>query len=81
MRGAGAGLDAAERGELAFGARLMTFVIGIRFLADHLRGDDYFRIHRPGHNLDRARVQLALVVDFERKAEQLEALTSLLSPH
>jgi Ser/Thr protein kinase RdoA (MazF antagonist) len=79
VRGAGAGLDAAERRELAFGARLMTFVIGIRFLADHLRGDDYFRIHRPGHNLDRARVQLALVADFERKAEQLEALTSSLS--
>src|SRR5262245_608645 len=76
VRGAGAGLGAAERSELVFGARLMTFVIGIRFLADHLRGDDYFRIHREGHNLDRARVQLALVADFERQAGRLEELTS-----
>jgi len=33
----------------------------IRFLTDHLSGDVYFRIHREGHNLDRARAQLRLV--------------------
>jgi hypothetical protein len=32
----------------------------VRFLADHLAGDVYFRIHRPAHNLDRARAQLRL---------------------
>jgi hypothetical protein len=39
---------------------LIALETGIRFLADHLSGDAYFRIHRPGHNLDRARVQLRL---------------------
>ncbi len=32
----------------------------VRFLTDHLAGDVYFRIHREGHNLDRARAQLRL---------------------
>jgi hypothetical protein len=39
---------------------LIALETGIRFLTDHLAGDVYFRIHRPGHNLDRARVQLRL---------------------
>ena len=40
-----------------------------RFLADHFEGDVYFRIHRPGHNLDRCRAQLRLA---ERMLEALE---------
>jgi hypothetical protein len=39
---------------------LIALETGMRFLTDHLSGDAYFRIHRPGHNLDRARVQLRL---------------------
>ena len=76
VRGAGASLGAAERAALPFGALLMTYVIGIRFLADHLRGDGYFRVQRPGHNLDRARAQLALVADYERRQGELAALVA-----
>ena len=50
---------------LPMGAKLMTLECGMRFLADHLNGDKYFRIHRPGHNLDRARTQFALVRHME----------------
>ncbi len=74
VRGAGPCLGDAERAELPFGARLVCTTLGFRFLADHLRGDDYFRIHRPGHNLDRARAQLALAADFARRHEELAAL-------
>ena len=49
----------------------MTFECGIRFLTDHLEGDHYFRIHREGHNLDRARTQLVLVKDMEEKLPQM----------
>ncbi len=52
----------------------MTFMIGLRFLTDHLRGDQYFEIHRPGHNLDRARAQFALVGSMERQAAAIEAV-------
>ena len=39
---------------------------GMRFLADHLNGDGYFRIERPGQNLDRARMQFRLAVELLR---------------
>jgi hypothetical protein len=32
----------------------------VRFLADHLSGDIYFRVHREAQNLDRHRAQLRL---------------------
>lgn len=72
LRGAGGSLAPAERAELVFAARLLPLVIGMRFLADHMGGDRYFRCDRPGHNLDRARAQLALAADFERRAGELE---------
>lgn len=59
-----------EREHMAFSARLVTMTIGMRFLADHLAGDHYFKISRPGQNLDRARVQFALVGDMERRLGQ-----------
>ena len=54
-------LTPVERSYLAFAGKLITFTIGIRFLADYLAGDVYFRVHRPNHNLDRARTQFKLV--------------------
>jgi len=71
LRGAGDVLVPAEREELVFAAELMTLVIGMRFLADHLAGDVYFRIRRPGQNLDLARTQLALLADFARQRDRL----------
>ncbi len=56
-----------ERELLPFSALLMTLECGMRFLADHLNGDTYFRIHRENHNLDRCRTQLRLVADMEKK--------------
>jgi hypothetical protein len=44
----------------------LTFLIGLRFLTDHLNGDIYYRIHHPGHNLERAKVQFKLVEEMER---------------
>ena len=52
---------------LPVGAKLMTLECGIRFLADYLNGDTYFKIHRKQQNLDRCRSQFALVADMEKK--------------
>lgn len=57
---------------LVFSGRLITLTIGLRFLTDYLEGDVYFRIHRPGHNLDRARAQFALVKSMEEQEEKME---------
>jgi hypothetical protein len=80
VRGCGPILGAAERAALPFGAQLMCLVLGMRFLADHLRGDTYFRVHRANHNLDRARTQLALVADYERKLGEFESIVSAIRP-
>lgn len=67
-------LTPAEIRLLPFSAKLMTLECGMRFLADHIAGDVYFKIHRPGHNLDRCRTQLKLVADMEEKMEKMAAL-------
>ena len=67
----GDSLTSMERETLPMGAKLMTLECGIRFLADYLSGDVYFRIHRPEHNLDRCRTQFKLVEDMEKKWQQM----------
>ncbi|OGD21931.1 MAG: hypothetical protein A2W03_11160 [Candidatus Aminicenantes bacterium RBG_16_63_16] len=65
-------LTAEEIGLLVFSGRLITFTIGLRFLTDHLEGDVYFRIHREGQNLDRARAQFALVKSMEEQEKAMD---------
>ena len=67
---AGEFLTDTEVALMPFAARLVTFTIGLRFLADYLAGDHYFKIDRTNHNLDRARVQFGMVEDMERHADQ-----------
>ena len=59
---------------LPMGAIILTYETGIRFLADYLDGDSYFRIEYPEHNLDRARNQFKLVWDMESKLDQMCAI-------
>ena len=59
---------------LAFSARFMTFIIGLRFLTDFVDGDPYFRTLYPEHNLDRARVQFTLLEDMERNASVMQSI-------
>jgi Ser/Thr protein kinase RdoA (MazF antagonist) len=59
---------------LAFSARLMTLECGMRFLADHLNGDVYFKVHRENHNLDRCRTQFKLVREMEQQFDQMLAI-------
>ncbi len=56
---------------LPLSALILTYECGIRFLADYLNGDTYFKIHREGHNLDRCRTQFKLVHDIESKLDVL----------
>ncbi|HIU32597.1 MAG TPA: aminoglycoside phosphotransferase family protein [Candidatus Caccousia avistercoris] len=75
LEGCGGSLTQAEIDAMPMGAKLMTLECGIRFLGDYLDGDHYFKIHREGHNLDRARTQFKLVADMEAKWEQLTEIT------
>ncbi len=59
---------------LPLSALLMTYECGIRFLADHINGDTYFKVHRENHNLDRARTQFKLVKDMESKFDEMKKI-------
>lgn len=74
LESAGAFLKPVEIEHLAFSGQLITFTIGIRFLTDYLLGDTYFKIHRPGQNLDRARVQFKMVAELERAHDRLQRI-------
>lgn len=74
LEGCGDALSGNEIRLLPMGAKLMTYECGIRFLADFLEGDIYFKIHRENHNLDRARTQFKLVADMEKKWTQMAAI-------
>ena len=69
-------LWAKEIEYLPFSAKLMTLECGMRFLADYLNGDTYFKTAYPEHNLVRCRTQLALVADMERKMEEMKKITA-----
>ena len=70
----GSALNETELDTLADGARLITLEIGARFLTDYLEGDTYFHTSRPEHNLDRARTQMALVIENERNEERIRRM-------
>ena len=69
-------MTSAEIELLAFSAKLLTFECGVRFLTDYIDGDTYFKIHRPEHNLDRARNQFKLVADIEAKEAELKRIAT-----
>ena len=57
---------------LPFSGRLIPFETGLRFLADHLQGDVYFKTHREGQNIDRCRKQFKMVESMERQKDAME---------
>jgi Ser/Thr protein kinase RdoA (MazF antagonist) len=52
---------------LAFGAKLLTYMQTVRFFADYLDGDLYYKIHSPEHNRIRTMAQFKLLQDMENK--------------
>jgi aminoglycoside phosphotransferase (APT) family kinase protein len=74
LSAAGVFLRPAEIDWLAFSGQLLAFEQAIRFLGDHLDGDRYYRIHHPGHNLQRARAQFALMSSIERQREAYDRI-------
>ncbi len=59
---------------LPYSSLIITVEDGIRFLMDHIDGDTYYTICYPGQNLDRARTQLKLVEDMEKKLPEIKKI-------
>jgi Ser/Thr protein kinase RdoA (MazF antagonist) len=62
---AGEFLTPTEVELLPLGARLLTYMQTVRFLADYLNGDTYYKIKYPEHNRDRTLAQLAHLKSLE----------------
>ncbi len=65
-----------EKELLPFSVKLMTLECGMRFLADYIDGDVYFKTAYPEHNLVRARTQIKLVSDIEKKLEEMKKIVN-----
>lgn len=74
LSSAGEFLNDDEKANLILSGKMITLMIGTRFLTDYLSGDVYFKIHRPEHNLDRCRTQVKIVDTIAENEEQLNKL-------
>lgn len=74
LDGAGDFLTSEERETLVAGAKVIVFEQGIRFLADFLNGDKYYKVSRPAQNLDRCRTQFRLLESIEQQESAMVRL-------
>lgn len=65
-----------EKQTINLGVFAMTVELAVRFLTDYINGDVYFKTKYPGHNLDRARNQIALAKDVLKKYDQMQVILS-----
>lgn len=70
-----ASLTIDEVKHLPYGAWLLTYECGVRFLTDYLENDVYFRTSYSDHNLVRARNQFKMAQDIEDKLSQMNEIT------
>ena len=69
-------LTELEKENLNLGVFTMTVELAVRFLTDYIQGDTYFKTRYPGHNLDRARNQIALAKDILNKKQEMDNILS-----
>lgn len=67
-------LTQAELETMALGALTIAIELGMRFLDDYITGDKYFTTRYEGHNLVRARCQLTLAADMEKKLGEMNRI-------
>ncbi|MDD5916584.1 MAG: aminoglycoside phosphotransferase family protein [Clostridiales bacterium] len=65
------GVGETELISLPYGVLTVTLELASRFLADYLNGDTYFKTAYEGHNLVRAKCQIKLAQDIERKLPEM----------
>jgi hypothetical protein len=68
-------LTPIELENLAFGAKLLSYMQLVRFLGDYLNGDTYYKIQHEHHNWQRSLAQFRLLQSQE---EQFEAMQQIV---
>ena len=67
-------LNKSEIENLVFSSKLMTMIIGMRFLTDFINGDLYFKTSSEFQNLDRARVQFQIVKSINKQENEMYSI-------
>ena len=73
LKTARAFLTPIEIENLPYGALLFPYMQTVRFYADYLNGDTYYKIQYPEHNLVRTKNQLTLLQRAEAHVPEMEA--------
>lgn len=66
-------LTKSELEYLPISPKIITFIMGIRFLTDFLNNDVYYKTNYNNHNLDRAKNQFTLVKEIKKQQPQITA--------
>lgn len=69
-------LTQPEIDNLAFGAKLLTYMQAVRFLTDYLNGDTYYKVKHGEHNLERTLAQLELLKNMEDNFDKMQQIVS-----
>ena len=73
-------LTTVEKSVILDGIGLLTYIQALRFYADYLNGDIYYKINYPEHNLIRGRNQLQLFLSIQEHQDDIRAyLIKILS--
>jgi hypothetical protein len=67
-------LTCIELENLAFGAKLLSYMQTVRFFTDFLNGDIYYKINSPKHNWQRALAQFRLLQSQEENFEKMQQI-------
>lgn len=71
-------LTPAERENLAFSAKYITFEQVLRFLMDYIDGDNYYKVKSDTHNLIRTRAQYKLLQSMEENYDRMCAIVDTI---
>ena len=78
IKGTKSFLTPIERENLPYAACLFPFMQAVRFFADYINGDTYYKIKYPEHNLVRTRNQMKLFSSAMEKVPQMAAFIESL---
>ena len=69
-------LTDVEIENLAFGAKLLTYMQTVRFLTDYIDGDTYYKIAYGNHNLVRSKAQFKFLQSLEQNFDKMREIVA-----
>lgn len=76
LEGAKSFLLPVEKEHLPYAAMLFPYMQTVRFFADYINGDTYYKIRYPEHNLVRTRAQWKLFEEARAKRDEMKRIIS-----